>query len=429
MNDILIKNGRVIDPANSFDQVADVLVRGGVIAEIGSIPDNVMPSDCCIDARGLLVVPGMIDMHVHLREPGDEEEETIASGAAAAVAGGFTSVACMPNTDPAIDNEATVDFVYRQADHVDLAQVFPVGSITKGRQGEELAEMGNMVRGGAVAFTDDGAGVQNPAIMLRALQYASMFGKRVLEHCEDKALSGSGCMNAGLQATVLGLPGMNRLAEELMLYRDVQLTRQANAMLHAQHLSTAGSAQIVREAKRIGVDVTAEVTPHHLLLTEDSCQGYDPNYKMNPPLRTADDISALRAAVADGTIDCLASDHAPHLRSEKELEFLYAPCGIISLDCALGLYAKALIETNVIDWPRMIEMMTIGPAKVLGLYKGTLSVGADADITIIDPYDRYTVRADHFKSKSRNCPYDGWELTGRATHTIVCGEIKYQLDR
>lgn len=427
MADLLIKNGRIIDPANGIDGTGDVLVREGKIAEVGRV--SVDGAAEVIDARNLLVVPGLIDMHVHLREPGDEEEETIASGASAAVAGGFTSVVCMPNTDPAIDNEATVDFVYRQAAKAGKANVFPAGAITKGREGKELAEMGQMVRGGAVAFTDDGSGVQNPAVMLRAMQYAKMFGKPILEHCQDNALAGSGCMNAGLQATVLGLPGINRLAEELMLYRDIQLARQAGASFHAQHLSTAGSAQMVRQARQQGIRVTAEVTPHHLLLTEEACQGYDTNYKMNPPLRTAEDIAALRQAVADGTIDCLAGDHAPHLASEKELEFLSAPSGIICLDCALGLYAKALIETGTVGWPRMIELMASGPARILGIAKGTLGIGCEADITIIDPHHSWEVEVSRFYSKSRNCPYDGWALGSRAVYTIVGGVIQFQLNR
>ena len=423
MTDVLIKNGRIMDPANGRDEVGDVLMRDGVITAVGKVADQRAAQ--VIDAEGMLVTPGLIDIHVHLREPGDEEVETIASGAAAAVAGGFTSVACMPNTDPAVDNEASVDFVYRQAAQANLAHVFPVGAVTMGRAGEELAEMGQMVRGGAVGFSDDGSGIQNPAVMVRALKYVRMFGKPIMAHCEVKELA-SGCMNAGYQQTVLGLPGMNPLAEELMLYRDVQLAKQANSKLHAQHISTAGSAQVVRAAKREGLMVTAEVTPHHLLMTEDECQNYDPNFKMNPPLRRQEDVEALRQAVADGTIDCLVSDHAPHLHSEKELEFLNAPFGIVSLDVALGLYVKALIESGVIDWPRVIEMMTIAPARIIGVDKGTLGVGADADVTVIDNAGRWQVRVDEFRSKSRNCPYDGWELGARAAYTIVGGAVKYQ---
>jgi len=423
--DLLIKNGRILDPANQIDRTADLLVHNGKIAEIGSVRSN---SARVIDAQNGLVTPGLIDMHVHLREPGEEEEETIASGSAAAVAGGFTALACMPNTNPPIDNEATVDFVYQQAAAAGQAHVYVTGAITKGRQGRELAEMGQMVRGGAVAFTDDGNGVQNPSVMLRAMQYVSMFDKVIMEHCQDDSLADAGCMNAGYEATVLGLPGIPHLAEELMLYRDVQLARQTAARLHAQHLSTAGSVDIVRQAKRHGLNVTAEVTPHHLLLTETACRDYDTNYKMNPPLRTEKDIQALRDAVADGTIDCLAGDHAPHLRSEKELEFLQAPFGIISLECALGLYAKALIDTQTIDWPRLIEMMTVNPARILGIPRGTLSIGADADITIIDPKNPWTVNLDKFRSKSRNCPYHGWQLNARAVYTIIAGEIRFQLN-
>lgn len=424
MSLLLIKNGRVIDPANKVDANVDVLVRDGVVAEVGKVTTN---AETVIDAAGLIVTPGLIDMHVHLREPGDEEEETIASGSAAAVAGGFTSVVCMPNTNPPIDNEATVDFIYRQAAFAGKANVFVAGAITKGREGKELAEMGQMVRGGAVAFTDDGNGVQNPAAMLRAMQYVSMFDKVIMQHCQDNTLAGQGCMNSGYRATVLGLPGIPALAEELMLYRDIQLVKQTSARLHAQHISTAESVKIIRQGKEQGINITAEVTPHHLLLTEHACREYDPNYKMNPPLRSEKDVAALRQAVADGTIDCLAGDHAPHLRSEKELEFLLAPFGIISIDCALGLYAKALIETQTIDWPRMIEMMTINPARILRIDRGTLSTGAHADITIIDPNRHWTVRVDKFQSKSRNCPYDGWELPARAVYTIVGGTIQHQL--
>ncbi len=426
MSDLLIQNGRILDPANGIDAPGDLYVQNGKIAEVGKVSRT--GAAVVIDAKGLLVVPGLIDMHVHLREPGDEEVETIASGAMAALAGGFTSVACMPNTDPAIDNEATVDFVYRQAAQAKKAHVFAVGAITKGRAGKELAEMGQMVRGGAVAFTDDGSGVQDPAIMLRAFQYASMFDKAVLQHCQDNSLAGSGCMNSGYQASILGLPGMSRLAEELMLYRDIQLVKQTKARYHAQHLSTAGSAHIIRQAKEDGVAVTTEVTPHHLLLTEEACQEYDPNTKMNPPLRTRSDVEVLRAAAADRVIDCLVSDHAPHLSSSKELEFLYAPFGIVSLDCSLGLFIKALIETHIMEWPRMIEMMTVAPAKILGIDKGTLGVGCDADITLIDPNRSWTVDVKQFYSKSQNCPYQGWKLTGRATHTIAAGELRFALD-
>jgi len=426
MTDILIQNGRVIDPANNRDILADVLIRSGKIDQIGKVND--LPQDVQrIDAKDKLVVPGLIDMHVHLREPGNEEEETIASGSAAAVAGGFTSVVCMPNTDPPIDNEATVDFVYRQAAEAGICNVFPAGAITKGRAGKEMAELGQMVRAGVVAFTDDGNGVQDTSVMQRALKYASMFDIPVCQHCQVDSLAGRWCMNAGYHATVLGLPGMNRLAEELMLHRDIQLIRQTGNRYHALHVSTAGSVELIRQAKDQGSKVTCEATPHHLLLTDESCTTYDTNYKMCPPLRTDQDVEALLQAVKDGTIDCLAGDHAPHLQSEKELEFVAAPCGIISLECALGLYVKALIEPGIINWPRLIEMMTANPARILGIDKGTLTVGADADITIIDPKSNWSVDVNAFRSKSRNCPYHNWQLSARPTHTLVKGVIKFQL--
>ena len=429
MSEMIIKNGRVIDPANQIDQVLDIIIRDGKIVEIGSNIADSKTSDTTevIDANGLIVAPGLIDIHVHLREPGDEEEETIASGSAAAVAGGFTSIVCMPNTNPAIDNESTVDYVHRQAARANMANVFASGAITKGRNGEELAEMGQMLRAGAVAFTDDGSGVQNPTVMLKAFSYVKMFDKVLMQHCQCNQLAGSGVMNSGYHATVLGLPGMSPLAEEVMLQRDVQLAKAAGGRLHAQHISTAGSVKILRQAKAEGVKVTAEVTPHHLLLDEECLYDYDTNYKMNPPLRSKADVKAIIEAVQDGTIDCLATDHAPHLLSEKELEFLAAPFGIIALDCALGLYAKALIEPGHIDWPRMIEMMTIKSAEIVDLEKGTLNVGADADIVLIDPNMKWQVDISRFKSKSRNCPWHGWELPARAIYTIVGGEVKFKL--
>ncbi len=425
MADLLIKNGRIIDPANKIDQLGDVLVDDGKIVAVGKVQETKV--DRIIDAVDKIISPGLIDIHVHLREPGDEEEETIASGSAAAIAGGFVSVVCMPNTDPPIDNEAAVDFVKRQAIRANKGKVYAAGAITRGREGEDLAEMGQMVRRGAVAFTDDGSGVQNPAVMLKALNYVKMFDKALMEHCQDNALAGGGCMNSGYEATVLGLPGINDLSEELMLYRDIQLAKKAQGRLHAQHISTAGSAEIIRQGKAQGVAVTAEVTAHHLLLTEECCNGYDPNYKMNPPLRRQEDVQALLEAVADGTIDCLASDHAPHLASEKELEFLTAPFGIIALDCVFGLYVKALIEPKIIDWPHLIRLLTVNPARIVSLNKGTLSVGSDADITVIDPDHKWTVDVNKFQSKSRNCPYHGWELSARATHTIVDGKVKFEL--
>ncbi len=390
----------------------------GKVAAIGGPPDKDAE---IIDASGLIVCPGLIDMHVHLREPGNEDEETIASGSAAAVAGGFTAIVCMPNTDPPLDTEAEIEFVYRQATRAGLCNVFPVGAITKGRKGAELAEMGQMVRAGAVAFTDDGCGVANSAVMFRAMQYAAMLGKPILQHCEDPDLAAGGSMNAGVTATRLGLPGIPAIAEEVMIERDLLIARNTEARYHVQHISTAGAVAHVRKAKSSGVSVTAEVCPHHLLMTEEDVGSYDTNCKMNPPLRTRRDVEACIAGVVDGTIDCLVTDHAPHGRDEKELDFQSAPFGIVGLEVALGLFVKALIEPGHLDWPGLISRMTANPADVLDLKRGTLAIAGPGDVTIIDPDLSWTVESESFRSRSRNCPYDGWNLKGRATHTIVGG--------
>jgi len=422
-NELLIKNGRVIDPANGVDKECDVLIVDGRIAEVGKIEKS---AQTIVDAAGKLVVPGLIDIHVHFREPGDEEEETIASGSAAAVAAGFTSVVCMPNTNPPIENETDIEYVHRRARQARKTHVYTMGAITKARAGVELAEMGFMAEAGAVGFTDDGNGVQDPAVMLRALKYAGMFDVVISQHCQDNAFAGNGVMNAGYYSTILGLPGIDKLAEEAMLWRDIQLVRKTNIRYHAQHISTAGSVELIRTAKKDSLPVTCEVTPHHLLLTEECCAEYDTNYKVNPPLRMAEDIEALKAAIAEGLVDALVTDHAPHLQSEKELEFLTAPFGIASLECALGLYVKALIEPGVLDWPRLIELMTAGPAKVIGVDKGTLSKGRQADVTIIDPDAEYEIDVNKFRSKSRNCPYHGWKVVGKVEKTIVGGEIRFE---
>jgi len=301
-----------------------------------------------------------------------------------------------------------------------------MGAITKGRAGEQLSEMGFMLQAGAVGFTDDGSGVQNTAVMLRAMKYASMFKNVVIsQHCQDNSLAGAGVMNSGYNSTVLGLPGIDPLAEEMMLWRDIQLVRKTNIRYHVQHVSTAKAIELIRQAKEDCLPITCEAAPHHLLLTDDACRDYDTNYKVNPPLRTEKDIEAIKQAIKDGIIDALASDHAPHLKSEKELEFLAAPFGIASLECALGLYIKALIEPKIIDWPQLVSIMSERPAKIIGVDKGTLGKGKQADITIIDPNSEYTVDVNKFRSKSKNCPYDGWKLKGKVEYTIVGGEIRY----
>ena len=423
MSTLLIRNGRLIDPAAGIDAPLDLLLRDGKVAAVGR---DLGPADAVIDAAGKLVVPGLIDVHVHFREPGDEEEETIATGSAAAVAGGFTTVCCMPNTKPPLDTEAAIEFVRRESGRVGLANVYPVGAVTKGRAGLELAEIGSMHARGAVAFSDDGVGVGDSSVMRKALQYCKMFDAVLMQHCEDPALAG-GAMHAGVVSTELGLPGVPAEAEQLMIARDVLLNRTIGCRYHVQHISTAHSVELIRRAKADGLRVTAEVAPHHLLLTDESCRGYDTNFKMNPPLRTAADVAACVAGVVDGTLDCLATDHAPHLAEEKELEFAAAPNGIIGLECALALYVRALVTPGHVGWPKLIELMTVAGARVAKLAKGTLSVGADADVTVIDPDLRWRIDKAAFRGKSANCPFDGWDVVGRATHTVVGGAVKWTL--
>jgi len=423
--ELLIKNGRVIDPANNIDKKCDVLIVDGKIANVDKI-DTTQQIETVIDASGKLVTPGLIDIHVHFREPGDEEEETIESGSTAAVAAGFTSVVCMPNTNPVIENETDVEYVHRKGRQTRKTHVYVMGAITKRIEGVELAEMGFMADAGAVGFTDDGRGVQDPAVMLRALKYAAMFNVVIAQHCQDESFSGNGVMNSGYYSTILGLPGIDPLAEEAMLWRDIQLIKKTKARYHAQHISTAGSVELIRAAKRDSLPITCEVTPHHLLLTEECCGEYDTNYKVNPPLRGTKDVEALKQAIAEGLIDALVSDHAPHLQSEKELEFFAAPFGIASLECALALFIKALIEPGILDWPGMIALMTEKPARIIGVDKGTLSQGKQADVTIIDPEAEYEIDVNTFRSKSRNCPYHGWKVKGKVEKTIVGGEIRFE---
>jgi dihydroorotase len=430
MPSILITNGTILDPSQNLEKSADLLIRDGkiaAIAERGSLSSTLMPGDQTIDAADCFVTPGLIDMHVHFREPGDEEEETIATGAAAAVAGGFTTVCCMPNTKPPLDNEGQIEFIRRQAQQVDLCNVLPIGAITKGREGKELAEIGSMFARGAIAFSDDGVGIADASVMRKALQYIRMFDALLTQHCEEPLLGG-GSMHGGVVSTSLGLGGIPAEAEQLMIARDLLLNRTIGCRYHVQHISTAWSVELIRRAKRDGQRVTAEVSPHHLLLTDESCRGYDTNYKMNPPLRTAADVKACIDGVKDGTIDCLATDHAPHRAEEKELEFAYAPFGIIGLECALPLYAKALVEPGHVTWLKLIDLMSTQPARVLKLdgVRGTLREGAIGDVTVIDPAAEWTVDVAKFKGKSRNCPFGGWRVRGRAKSTMLGGKLKYQ---
>ena len=427
MATLLIRGGRVIDPAQDIDRIADLRIVDGRIAGIGPGETGAGSADETIDAAGMIVTPGLIDMHVHLREPGREEDETIASGTRAALAGGFTSVACIPNTEPPIDTQAAVEFIHQKAARADTCNVFVVACVSRNREGKELAEIGQLVEAGAVAFSDDGAPVSDAELMRRALEYCSMFGKTILAHEEVLELSRGGVMNEGLVSLLLGLGGMPAAAEEVMIGRDTALAESTGGRLHVMHVSTAGGVALVRAAKARGVRVTAEACPHHFTLTDESLRTFDANCKMSPPLRTAADVEAIIAGIADGTIDCIATDHAPHAREKKMLELDRAPFGILGLETAIGLSVMRLIVPGHLGWPRLVEAMSTLPARILGLDRGTLRTGSPADVTIIDPDRTWKVDVKSFRSKSINSPFDGWTLRGRAVATIVGGRVKYRL--
>ena len=427
---ILIQGGRVIDPATGFDETADVLIEEGVVRGIsgraGRLKSGIVDATV-INAEGCIVAPGLVDIHVHFREPHPTHRETIATGAASAVNGGFTTVCCMPNTNPALDSAALVEFIHHKAALANLARVFVVGCASKGRKGEELAEIGSMAKAGAVGFSDDGEVVADAGLMQKVLRTCKAHDRVFMQHCQEPSLTRGGVMNAGPLATKLGLGGWPAIAEEIIIERDVRLNRDISCRYHAQHLSSGGSVEIIRRAQQAGQPVTGEVSPHHLLLTEDACAGYNTNAKMNPPLRTQRDIDQLKRAVAEGVITVLATDHAPHLPETKTTDFASASFGIVGLDCALPLYAKALIDDGVLDWPAMLAMMTINSARLVGLDAegvGKLSVGGRADITIIDPSASWPIQVSEFKSVARNCPFDGWDVTGRAESVIVGGLVK-----
>ena len=419
----IIRNGRIIDPANGRDEVADLFVAGGKISS------EAFDSDAeVIDATGLVVAPGLIDIHVHLREPGFGWKETIASGARAAAAGGFTTIVCMPNTSPAADSPATVTWIKDRAAETACVNVLPSGAISKGLAGEELAPIGSLAQAGVVAITDDGHCIQNNELMRRAVEYARMVGVPVLDHCQDYNLVGNGVVHEGYWSTLLGLPGWPAAGEEVLVARNSLLAELCDHHIHCQHLSAAGSVRLMREARARGVKISGEVCPHHIALTDESIQNFDTNFKMNPPLRTADDIEALLEGIADGTIEILGSDHAPHATFEKEVEFDAAPFGIVGLETELGLFIDILVhKRKTIGLPRLIEMFTANPARLLKLGAGTLSAGAAADVTLIDPERDWTVDATTFQTASCNTPFNGWKLKGRAVRTIVAGKTVWRL--
>jgi dihydroorotase len=419
----VIRNGRIIDPANQRDEVTDLFIVDGKLSAKASGSDTEV-----IDAGGLIVAPGLIDLHVHLREPGFGWKETIETGARAAAAGGFTTIVSMPNTSPAADSPSTIAWIKDRAAEVACVNVLPAGAISKELAGEELAPIGSLAQAGVVAITDDGRCVQNNELMRRAVEYARMVGLPVFDHCQDYNLVGNGVVHEGYWSTLLGLPGWPSAGEEAIVMRNVLLAELCDHHIHCQHISAAGSVRILREARARGVKISGEVCPHHIALTDEAIQNFDTNCKMNPPLRAKEDVAALLAGIADGTIGILCSDHAPHAQFEKEVEFDAAPFGIVGLETELGLFLDLLIHKNkTIELPRLIEMFTVNPATLLQIDAGTLSVGRAADVTLIDPNLEWSFDASSSESMSRNTPFDGWKLKGRAVRTIVSGKTVWKL--
>ena len=422
-----IKGGRIIDPANNRDELADILLRNGIIEEILPAGGPVPPGVEVLDATGLWVLPGLIDMHAHLRDPGYEYKEDIASGSLAAAAGGITTVVCMANTDPVNDNASVTQYILQKALSVGLVRVLPVGAMTKGQQGKELSEMGLMKEAGIVGVSDDGRPVENAAIMRSAMEYASTFSLPVISHCEDKNLAATGVMNEGSLASELGLAGITPLAEEVMVSRDVLMSQYTGVPVHITHISTKGSLEIIREAKQHGAKVTCDATPHHLLLSEEGVRTYDANYKMNPPLRNEAHRHALIEGLRMNLIDCIATDHAPHAKDEKDLDFDLAPFGIIGFQTLLPAIMKLHLDFDI-DFSQLLACVTKNPAKILGIDGGKLSPGSRADITIFDPEATWTLTEEMILSKSRNTPFIGWTFTGKVVRTISEGKIVYSSD-
>src|SRR6186713_1604865 len=423
----IIRNGRIVDPANKRDEIADLAIVAGRITDPAEI-QNPKAEIEEIDASNLVVCPGLIDLHVHLREPGFGWKETIESGARAAAAGGFTTIVCMPNTSPVADSPSTIAWIKDRASNVSRVNIFPTGAISKNLAGEELAPIGSLAQAGVVAITDDGHCIQNHELMRRAVEYARMVGVPVLDHCQDYNLVGNGVVHEGYWSTLLGLPGWPAAGEEVIVMRNILLAQLCDHYIHCQHISTAGSVRLLREARVRGVKISGEVCPHHIALTDEAIQNFDTNCKMNPPLRSQDHVEALLEGIADGTLSILCSDHAPHAEFEKEVEFDAAPFGIVGLETEVGLFLDLLVhKRRIIDISRLIEMYTAEPARLLKIDAGTLSIGAHGDVTLIDPELEWTVKVDQFHSASRNSPFDGWKLKGRAVRTIVGGKTVWKL--
>jgi dihydroorotase len=423
---LLIKNAVIVNADKMHDDPQDILIEDGRISKIAT---SIKASNIeTIDAKGCLVTPGLIDLHVHLREPGREDKETIETGCRAAAKGGFTTIFCMPNTTPVIDNAMIVEAILKEAKRVGLVNVVPVGAITKGQKGEELVDMFELKAAGCLALSDDGKTVANSQLMRLGMEYARMAGLVLIEHCQDPLLWGKGVMNEGLVSTLLGLRGDPGISETVIVARDIEIAHYLKSRIHLAHMSLKRSVELIRFGKECGIQVTAEACPHHFTLTDESVKGYDTNTKVNPPLRTQEDVDAIKQAIKDGTIDCIVTDHAPHTHEDKEADYDHAPFGMIGLETSVGLTITELVNKKYLTWPKMVERMSTAPARVIGLKdKGVLKVGVDADITIIDPNKEWTFKKEDVVSKSQNSPFLGWKLKGQVQKTICGGKITYSV--